>query len=165
MSDQLSLQCKSGNKRPSKTEEMRRLAAKQIVADMVKYGVVELADAEASVNDIVKVTRLETDDGYKIARHLEQSCCWDCDMQIAEYCDQFRTILDEIYDTAEKKWDSENPATPDFAEGAQVMWRGEVATIHGTVNHRPQCYKVRQGEMGSDTSYYVVPFEDIRAPL
>ena len=162
MSEELALVCGAGNRRPEKTPAMRREAAAVLVKWMVKAGMVTASDAEASIDDIVKATRYETD-GYRIARELEQSCCWDCDMEIAEKMDEFDGALRSIYDAVEKRWAAENPAAPAFADGDKVIWRGEPALICGTYDGRPQTYRVRQGDMGNPTSFYVVPFEDVRS--
>ena len=164
MNDQLALTCAARNKRPARTETMRRQAAEKLIAEMVERGLVNAADAADSVGDIVRATRWETQDGYKIARELEQSCSWDCDMQIAEALESFADTLDSIYDAAEKQWAAENPSDPAFADGMAVVWRGQPATVHGLYDYRPQCYRVRQGDMGKPTSFYIVPFEDVTAP-
>ncbi|MFZ0711379.1 MAG: hypothetical protein WAM53_15185, partial [Terrimicrobiaceae bacterium] len=144
MTEQLQFICCPGNKRPTRTPEMRRQAAVRLVSEMVKTGTVESSDAEATVSDIVKATRFETFDGYKIARELEKWHHWDCDMEIAEQLGEFGGILNQIYDAAEKTWAAENPNEPKFSDGMVVMWRGKPATLHGIYEYRPQCYKVRE---------------------
>jgi hypothetical protein len=163
MNDELVLVCpKSTNKRPQITEEMRRQAAEQIVAEMVTYDLLEGIDQADTVRDIVKATDYETDDGFKIARELERKCHWDCDMQIAEQLDQFGATLDMIYAAAEKVWAAENPKEPEFRDGDPVIWRGKPATVRCVHQYRPQCYEIRQGELGPNSAY-IVPFEDVTA--
>ena len=161
MPEELALVCGAGNKRPEKTPAMRREAAAILVKEMVQAGMVPAYDADSSVNDIVKATRYETD-GYRIARELEQSCRWDCDMEIAEKMDEFDGALESIYRAAEKRWAAENPSIPAFGDRDEVIWRGKPALVCGIYDGRPHTYKVQQGEMGDPKSFYIVPFEDVR---
>lgn len=158
---ELKLECvQSTNKRPSKTKEMRRQAACVIAARMIKLGLID--DENESIEDIVEATQYAAfDDGYKIAKRLEDRHHWDCDMALAEELDGFSGELEKIHEAAEKQWAAENPHEPAFPAGAVVMWRGEPATVHGIYEYRPQCYRIRRGEMGSENSFYIVPFEDV----
>jgi hypothetical protein len=139
---------------------MRRQAVETLVEHMVQYRTIEPCDAAASIEDILQATCREECDGYQIARELELSFHWDCNLDIAEHLDEFSGILRNIYETAEQQWAAENPHDPAFDVGATVIWKAKSATIVGIYGHRPQCYKVRQGEMRPN-SYYVVPFEDV----
>lgn len=159
--DELTLTCAAGNRRPSITDAMRLQAAQQLVESMVKRHLLETDQVDGAAADIVKATRWEQHDGYRIARELERYSHWDCDMQIVEAMEEFSGLLQCIYDAAEKQWAADNPHEPAFDEGATVIWRGSPATVHGVYEYRPYCYKVRQGEMGSPTSYYVAPFEEV----
>lgn len=159
--DELTLTCATGNKRPSITDAMRIQAAEQLVESMVKQRLLDAKEIEGAAADIVRATKWEQRDGYKIARELERYCHWDCDMEIAEAMEEFSGLLQGIYDAAEKQWAADNPREQAFEDGASVTWRGSPATVHGVYEYRPHCYKVRQGEMGSPTSYYVVPFEEV----
>jgi len=162
--ESLPLVCKGSNKRPTKTEEMRRQAALELVAKMSKSGALTADDdLEECADDIVEATQWGIGDGYEIARDLENRFHWTCCMQLAKELDQFGTILGRIYDAAEDVWAAENPREPEFASGAIVTWCGKPATIHGVYEYRPQRYRVRTDDMTSPTSYYVVPFEDVSA--
>jgi len=162
MSDMLPLTCRGNNKRPTKTDGMRNLAAAELVDGMIKLGSLIEADREECIRDLLKATRSYVGDGYEIARELERSCHWDCNMQIVEELDEFSSILDRIFNTAEDVWAKENPHDPLFSDGDVVIWRGQQAMVSGVYEYRPQRYKVRQGELKA-TSYYVVPFEDVSA--
>lgn len=161
---ELPLVCAGATMRPKQTSDMRLQAATELVEHMIKSGVIPDDDREICAQDIAKATRYESYDGYKIARELENLHHWECDMQIAEELEGFSRLLDRIYSAAERQWDTENPRGPKFTDGTTVIWRGKPATVHGVYEHRPQCYRVRQGEMGNETSFYIVPFEDVTSP-
>jgi hypothetical protein len=158
--EQLALTCIGDNKRPAITDAMRKQAAEQLVQSMVRQHLLDEGQVEGSADDIVKATRYEQFDGYKIARELESRCHWDCDMPIAEAMEEFHGLLQAIYDDAENRWAADNPRGPEFTDGDAVKWRGQCATVHGVYERRPQCYKVRQGDMRPD-SYYIAPFEEV----
>lgn len=163
MGDQLGLVCAGRNKRPEKTKDMRLHAAERLVQRMVESGALDGEDTEGCAADIVEATRFEIHDGYRIARELDQRFHWDCDMEIAEQLNEFSGILDDIFREAERKWAAENPREPKFSDGDSVLWRGKPATVHGVCEYYPQYYKIRQGDMKSPGSFYIVPFEDVSA--
>lgn len=164
MVEQLPLVCiHSTNKRPERTDTMRRQAAEQLIADLVKQGIFTAQEATSEhVDDLVEATRFETD-GYAIAHELDEEHGWECDLTLANALDAFSGILDRIYREVEKRWATENPHGPQFAEGDIVLLNGKPATVVGVSPYRPQCYHLTQGKMQPD-SYYVVPFENVRAP-
>lgn len=167
MSDQLTLTCTGSiNKRPERTEEMRRQAATKVAESIFASdgasGAMSPEELAESVEDIVKATSWGMHDGYKIARELERRFHWDCDMNDAEELDGFSGALERIYDAAEKVWAAENPRDPKFSDGDAVIWRGKAATVRCVYRHRPQCYEILQGEMRQNSAY-IVPFEDVTA--
>jgi len=164
MMDEFDLTCtNSRNERPRKTEAIRRQAAEELVALMVRDGAIQSKHADTSVLDIVKVTRYGADDGYRIAKALDDSCGWDCDLDMAQHLDQFQDMVSKLVERAEKQWAQFNPREPEFASGAPVIWRGKPATVSRIHEHRPQCYELLRGEMPSN-SFFVVPFEDVTSP-
>jgi len=146
--------------RPKMDDAMRKQAAMALVDDLVKKGLLDDRDLDDAADDIVKATKWDMYDGYKIARELERFAHWDCDMAIAEAMESFSGLLQGLFDAAEKKWAAENPCEPSFNIGATVRWRGAAAVVHGISKYRPQCYEVTQGVM-RQCSYFVVPFEEV----
>ena len=160
MDGELDLVCAPGNARPGRTSAMRTLAARAVVASLVRCGALGSEDAEESVEDIGDATRSGRLDGYEIARQLERRRHWDCGMQIAEELDRFESVLDRIHGEAVAKWALENPSRAEFAEGDRVIWRGMPATVSGVDPHRPLSYRI-SCEGRDPGSVLIVPFEDI----
>lgn len=148
--------------RPKVTAEMRLEAARILVADMIKSGVIPDTEPEECAEEIASATQYEQDDGYKIARNLESGFHWECNMDIAEAMSEFGGILQNIYNAAEKQWAADNPREPAFKPGDSVFWRKKPAVVEGVCKYRPQSYRLKQGDMPAN-SYYVAPFEEVTA--
>jgi hypothetical protein len=160
MQDNLPLACANPNKRPRvPTDEMRRRVALQIAARLKDCGPPDEVAA-----DIIRVTRHGWhQDGYQLARDLDRTCSWECDLGVAEELDNFSGLCDLELDVAVRQWAVENPMEPPFPIGSLVKTPSQgVGTIVGVCQYSPASYRVRTPGL-NEKSAWIIPFEDVSA--
>lgn len=112
--------------RPKKaTPEMRRAAADIIIADLVKDGHLESAEAAACAADLAAVTAYHMD-GYGIAKELDGRFRWSCNLGMAEVLDGFPLAIRAEVEKAEKAWfEAESPQMPvPLGSAVEFTWGG-----------------------------------------
>jgi hypothetical protein len=142
---------------------MKLFAAVRTATELAASGLIEMNMVEESAADIAKVASRHQD-GYQIARALEDRCGWDCDLPIAEGLDGFGGLLDEEIRKACVSWVKDNDVQPPFPVGTRVSarWGGDIIT--GTIGeiyaYGPAQYCIkRDGEKASSRA--IANFEDV----
>jgi hypothetical protein len=161
MQETLALTCVKTNQRPRHpTDEMRRRAALKIAKDLGD----DFGSADEVADNIVAATRYLYDaDGYQIARELERSQHWDCDMDTAEKLDKFSMLCNDELRTAQRQWAADNPMEPPFPMGATVKTPSQgVGTIIGICEYSVFSYRVRTPEL-KENAAWIIAFEDVSA--
>ena len=157
--DQLPLTCPSPNQRPRRvTDAMALRAAERITDDLIQSSFFGIEERDEIIADLLEVTRFDrTVDGYQIARTLENSKHWECDLQIAECLDRFSDLCSEALRQAEWRWAVENPMKQSFPTGHPVSTAygdGRIDSIYDRGAHK---YVVQVGDRK-----LIIPFEDVR---
>jgi hypothetical protein len=149
------------------TEEMRLAAARETATDLLKARCIEPDMVEDSVRDIAKVGRGH-EDGYELAKRLDSSCYWDCDLMMAEELDNWAANCRNEIERAEKAWFEATKPEPPFPVGTRVQARNGVETITGTIDeiytHGVARYCIKQdGDPEAEKSHrrWIVKWEDV----
>lgn len=156
----IAMQCAEPNKRPAKDDIMRRRACEIMMDRLVIARMWDADDTDGAVDDLMKVTKHEDSDGYRIAQELDRQCGWDNDRDYANRLDEFWGILHDLFRKAETQWAIENTMEPKFREGDQVMWCGQAGTVCGVDRDLPFYYLIKTARCRG-LSRILVPFEDV----
>lgn len=118
------------NTRPIITTEIKLAAARKMVeaikSDCDTRG---FPSSEEMAEDIADVASIY-DDGYAIARQLDDRKGWSIDTSIVEALEGFSFILDQELDKAIKSWIEENDIQPPFPIKTRVkLHTGETGEI------------------------------------
>ena len=149
------------NKRPRHvTEPMARVAAEKIVDELLKLDGFLAEDRDGIVDDIASLRTHYHEDGYKLARELEQCRHWECDMAVAEVLDGFARLCRRELEKAQRAWETENPMEPPFPVGTSVKTPSRGVGVI-TAIHRSS-YSVRTPELPPG-SVWIIPFEEVSA--
>ena len=157
------------SERPKITNsEIRRAAAEKIVAQLIEDSHLEADQCEESVCDIVRYAGVN-DDGYEIAKSLDDRAFWSCNFQIAETLDAYGSYLRDSLREAEKEWFAVAALEPPFPIGSRVKFGGrdESGEITGIYEYGAGKFLVAvDGDADANTSRQsrrIVNFEDCRA--
>lgn len=146
------------------TSEMRLGVAKEIADDLVKAGKLTADQIPQAVADIARQGERHLD-GYEIAKRLDQSHHWDCDLEMANILDAFSTLASSQIRTAEKEWFARNDIKPPLQIGARIKSKcGSVGTIDGVYDYGPAKYTmIEDGDVQAKpptNRRLIVNFED-----
>lgn len=148
----------------SLTPEMSIRAAEKTVDAMIAD---EILQGHHRTDDITSIANVagRHDDGYAIAKKLEQRCGWDCDLETAQALDAFSTHARREIESAEAQWLKENGIAPTLAAGTRVRTpRGETGTIAGLYPYGSAKYAVKiDGDPQAEAPHFarrIVNFED-----
>lgn len=165
--------------RPShRTKSILDAAAREIVSAIPNLG----GDFEANISDVSQAlaSNAPVFDGYRIARELEQSHHWECDMAIVEELDTASAVVSQLVRNLTAEWVEKNAIRPKLRVGEATSvetydnsnrrgrFDGEVLVIdekHATYTIMiPALGHVREGQ---GTHGIIVPYEqlhDLAAP-
>lgn len=152
--------------RPRFSPEVARIAAEEIVAELIKDGHLEENQRADSIADIVKHGRLHSD-GYELAKALDDYAHWDCNFPMAEILDGFSWACSGAMADAQKKWEAETSPQPPHPIGARVSFgRNETGEITGIYGHGAAQYLIKvDGDKEADgpsEARRIVNFEDTK---
>lgn len=152
--------------RPKFSPELARFAAEDIVAELIKGGHLDGAQRDDSVADLVKHGRSH-EDGYQLAKNLDDYAHWDCDFQMCEILDGFACAVSSHITKAEKDWVALTAPQPPFPIGTRIrVGRSEPGEITGIYEYGAAKYLVKiDGDprgAGPHGSRRVVNFEDAK---
>lgn len=152
--------------RPRFSKEIARIAAEEIVAELVRDGHIEDSQVHDSVEDIVKHAGYH-DDGYDLAKKLDSYAHWDCNFAMVEILDGFSWACSAAITDAEKTWAAETAQQPPYPVGTRVQFgRNETGEITGVYEYGAAKYLIKvDGDKDADTptqSRRIVNFEDVQ---
>lgn len=141
------------------TTTPRPAVTRELVADVAR----KMCEREgwltgSEADDITRVYR-QGMDGYAIAKALDDSCYWDCDMPIVEALDTFDTEVRGAHRKLCIAWASENNIQPPLPIGTQIT----IGEITGIYEHDAAYYEVRVTGETNDKRRRLVRFEDVKA--
>ena len=151
--------------RPKLTPEIRLIAARRLVADLLKGGCLgPHDDLEGCAADIAAEGGFWTD-GYSLAKSLDDHHGWSPTAEMVDILDSFYGYTHHALEAAEKEWLARNPVEPPLPVGARVKLKsGETGEITGIYEHGPAKFLVAiDGDKmtGINTSgRRIVNFED-----
>lgn len=123
------------------TPEMAIAVGKRVVAHLVEQCNFD-GDPEQAASDIAKCGSRHQD-GYALARELDDRCYWDCDLELANALDVYSSEADREIAVAQKAWAERNAITPTLASGARVsVGHSESGVITGIYEYGPAQYLV-----------------------
>lgn len=152
--------------RPKFTTDIARAAATEIVAELVKNGHIEESERADSVDSLAKHGR-QHQDGYEIAKRLDDYGHWDCNFEMAEILNGFGYAVDNAIRAAEKEWAARTSPQPPYPMGTRVkLSRGELGTIDGIYEHGAAKYLVKvDGDKDAAPPHHsrrIINFEDAK---
>lgn len=153
--------------RPRFSQEIARIAAEEIVAELINSGHVDEGQRDESVDDIAEHAKAH-DDGYEIAKNLDAYAGWDCNFAMAEILDGFSWAASAAMADAQKQWAAETNQQPPFQVGTRVNFgRNECGEITGVYEYGAAQFLIKvDGDPLADApseSRRIVNFEDVKA--
>lgn len=121
------------------TPEIKRKAAVSIAIEMEKWG--HLQDVETAADHICDVASA-IDDGYTLAKKLEQAHDWKIDTSLIDYLDNWYHELSGALSAHQIQWATLNGIKPQYTVGTHVKWetRGAIETgIITAISTHPTC--------------------------
>lgn len=152
--------------RPKKLNYEQTFAvAMEIARALSDAGHLDPAEVEGAAGDIVKYGQ-HWNDGYELARALDKSAHWDCNLEMAEELDNFSRLYSRAMDAAEKQWAVTSDIRPPLPVETRVrLASGECGKITGIYDHGAAKFLVAiDGDPKADTpqqSRRIVNFEDV----
>ena len=113
---------------------------------------------EDQAADLTRACRSGNEDGYELAKYLDQSCYWSISAQDVDTLDNFGCDVREAHRQACIAWAAANNVQPPLPIGTMTT-RGEIT---GVASHSPACYEIRKPGDTEPTRRYIVRFEDAR---
>lgn len=148
------------------TEEMRIVAAKEIVSAMLVAGIDLDGDTDRLAKNIADAARWAFGrDGYHIAKLLDDRHGWEIDDLIVDELANFDSALSRQVKAAQADWAERNNIQPPYPVGTPVSatWGGKKIT--GTI-HEISGYHVASYSIACDdgrSGFPIVKFEDVEA--
>lgn len=75
------------------SEDDRRAVAEEIVDDLLGAHAEKMPRRERAIEDIILCSRWSGMDGYEIAKYLDDTHHWECDLELAQALDGLSHIL------------------------------------------------------------------------
>ena len=145
------------------TADQKLAVARDVAADLEKYGHIEKHEVDAHAADIAKCGGAHMD-GYQLAKELDNRCYWDYSFDMAEVLNGWSYAYDRALDSEQKAWAEREGISPTLTVGTRVKTaRGECGEISGVYEHGAAKYLVKI-DGTTDTSRRVINFEDC-API
>lgn len=151
--------------RPKFNGDVALRAALATADDLIRDGHVDAEEREDVAKQIFEAAGGPYTDGYSIAKHLDDRCCWDCNMQIAECLDGFSSHADAELRLAEKAWAERNSIVAPLPIGVRIKLKtGETGTIDGVYEYGSAKFLVKidgdPAAVGKSKSRRIINFED-----
>ncbi len=148
--------------RPKYSPELARLAAEEIISELIKNQHLDENDRAHCIDDLVSNGRYG--DGYDIAKALDDYAHWDCNFEMAEILDGYRYAVHRQIERAEKEWAKATAPQPPHPIGTRVRLRDEAGEITGVYEHGAAKYLVKiDGDPqadGPEGARRIINFED-----
>lgn len=149
------------------TEEIKTAAATEVAQELLKCGHLEDSELGQAIKDLCNMSC--NDDGYEIAKELDDRYYWDCRMEMVDVLDGYGWAVRKRIEAAEKSWAEDNNITPPIPVGSRVTMerRGESGTITGVYEYGAAKYLIAiDGDKGAKEPTRrrsIVNFEDVIA--
>lgn len=155
------------SERPKFSSEIARLAAEEVVSELVRNQLLTETERSDAIDGIAKHGRPYID-GYELAKALDDFEGWDCNFEIAEVLEGFWSSCDAVLRKAQKQWAAAESIAPPLAVGTRVTFsRGRAGVIDGIYEHGAAQYLIKvDGDPLTDSpskSRSIINFEDIKA--
>jgi hypothetical protein len=130
---------------------------KEIIAEGCKIWAQESGRkyTDSQINDVVE-NYSRFDDGYELAKKLEDNAYWNIDACMVEELDCIPCSIDSAYRKACKKWVEENNIQPPLPIGTKTQY-GIITSI---CDHSPGCYRIQEPDK-PETQKIIIKFEDV----
>lgn len=153
------------SKRPKHlSEEDRRSVAAEFVDDIIKTHSEKMPDRSTAVDDIAKYADCHMD-GYEIAKRLDDTYHWDCDLELAEDLDGWGHCYSEKLRERQKEWAATADLGAPFEPGTRVtaIWGRDTYTgkIKEVYEFGPAQYVVEIDGRNNNGGGAVVDFENV----
>ncbi len=151
--------------RPKFTGEIALRAALATADDLIRDGHVGATEREDAAEQIVNAALGPYADGYSLAKHLDDTCYWDCNLEIANCLDGFSSHATAELRLAEKAWAERNWIIAPLPKGSRVKLKsGETGEIDGIYEYGSAQFLVKidgdRAATGKSKSRRIVNFED-----
>lgn len=128
-------------------DEIKLAAARETAEEIAQAGLGgrgRTEDIESMAADIAKHARF-CDDGYELAKNLDDREGWEINAHLVEYLDSHSFTLANYRDAWLKQWLVDNKVEPPFPPGTRVKYcHGQKSgTITGIYEYRPACYLIK----------------------
>lgn len=134
--------------RPAISEQNIREAAERVAKDMGQYdGVDDLVDAYTPYED-----------GYRLARRLEDDYYWDVDASMISDLDNMDSIVLRLNEEDQKRWAEEYKIQPPLPNGTEI----EEGVIVSVCSYSPASYRVKETGCTRDGRFLIIKFEDAK---
>src|SRR5688572_22702723 len=152
--------------RPKFSADIARAASAEIVEELINAGLVADQEREECVQSLARNGR-QHDDGYEIAKRLDDYDHWNCNFAMAEILDGFGYACSNLIRAAEKEWAARTSPQPPYPMGTRVrLSRGETGTIDGIYEHGAAQYLVKvDGDKDAAPPHHsrrIINFEDAK---
>lgn len=153
--------------RPKFSPEIARLAAAEVVGELIEARHIEEAQRGDATDDIARYAGGRYSDGYAIAKRLDDRAGWDCNFEMAEILNGLSSTISYHISAAEKAWAARTSPQPPFPVGTRVrLSASEVGAIDGIYEYGAAQYIVKiDGDKAAappTKSRCVVNFEDAK---
>lgn len=143
----------------------KRVVAGKIAEQLITYSDFTEEDREGIIDDLMNHA-VRHQDGYELAKKLDDRCGWTPDSSIVEVLDGWSSLYSESVERTEKEWFAANPIAQPMPIGARVTfgWQSEIGVIDGIYEHGPGKFLIKvEGDKHGPTSRRIVNFEDVKA--
>jgi hypothetical protein len=153
--------------RPKFSPEIARLAAAEVVGELIEARHIEEAQRGDATDDLAKHVGGPYSDGYAIAKRLDYYAGWDCNFEMAEILNGLSSTIGYHIRQAEELWAARTSPQPPYPIGTRVkLDRDQFGTIDGISKYGTAQYEVKvDGDHAAKpptNSRRIINFEDAK---
>ncbi len=149
------------------TPEIKLAAAKEVAQNLARVGAISADQIDQSAEEIAHVANRGMD-GYEIAKLLDATKLWDCDMSFLEQLDNFSYLVGEQLQAEQAKWAERNNIKPPYPDGTRVRFpefhhskdKAKAGVITEVYDRAIACYLIKEDNDSRDRQHLVY-FEDV----
>ena len=113
------------------------------------------ARVDGDADDIADSFELN-DDGYELAKKLEDDHMWDITADMVSDLDEMGHHVETLYKKELAQWMIDDNIQPPFENGDKI----KQGTIAGIYDHTPACFLVKANGCTNPNSHSIIKFED-----
>jgi hypothetical protein len=153
--------------RPKFSPEIARLAAAEVVGELIEARHIEEAQRGDATDDLAKHAGGRYSDGYAIAKRLADRAGWDCNFEMVEILNGLSSTISYHIRESEEVWAARTSPQPPYPIGTRIkLSRDESGTIDGIYEHGAAQYVVKvDGDRAAKpptSARRIVNFEDAK---